>query len=87
VSEKETWIKTSSAPVGAWVKVSPAEPLEPGEYALVEMLGKKQINLFVWDFGVNPSAPGNSSVWTPKQPAQSPTGTNESPVLGKRPPL
>lgn len=87
VSEKENWIKTNSAQVGDWVKVTPAEPLEPGEYALVEMLGKKQINLYVWDFGVNGAAPANSSVWTPKQPAQSPTGTNESPVLGKRPPL
>ena len=86
VSEKENWIKTNSEPVGEWIKVTPAEPLPPGEYALVEMLGKKQINLYVWDFGVNPDAPANSTVWTPRQPAQSPTGTNESPVLGKRPP-
>ncbi|HEY6349468.1 MAG TPA: hypothetical protein VI636_08680 [Candidatus Angelobacter sp.] len=86
VSEKENWIKTNSTPVGDWVKVSPAEPLERGEYALVEMLGKKQINLYVWDFGVNPDAPANSTVWTPKQPAQSPAGTDESPVFGKRPP-
>jgi len=86
VSEKENWIKTTSEPVGDWVKVTPAEPLPPGEYALVEMLGKKQINLYVWDFGVNPDAPANSTVWTPRQPPQSPTGTNESPVLGKRPP-
>lgn len=87
VSEKENWIKTNSTPVGEWMKVSPAEPLEPGEYAVVEMLGKKQINLYVWDFGVNPSAPANPTVWTPNQPAKSPTGTNESPVLDKRPPL
>lgn len=86
VSEKENWIKTNSTPVGDWVKVIPAEPLQPGEYALVEMLGKKQINLYVWDFGVNPNAPANSTVWTPNQPTLSPTGTNESPVLGKRPP-
>ncbi|HEY6968161.1 MAG TPA: hypothetical protein VJA94_03075 [Candidatus Angelobacter sp.] len=86
VSEKENWIKTNSEAVGEWVKVTPAEPLTPGEYALVEMLGKKQINLYVWDFGVNPAAPANSTAWTPQQPAQSPTGTNESPVLTKRPP-
>ena len=86
VTEKENWIKTSSEPVGDWVKVTPAEPLAPGEYALVEMLGKKQINLYVWDFGVNAAAPANSTAWTPQQPAQSPTGTNESPVLTKRPP-
>jgi hypothetical protein len=86
VTEKENWIQTESTPVGDWVKVTPAEPLAPGEYALVEMLGKKQINLYVWDFGVNRNAPVNSTVWTPRQPAQSPAGTNESPVLGKRPP-
>ena len=86
VTEKENWIKTNSEAVGDWVKVTPAEPLQPGEYALVEMLGKKQINLYVWDFGVNPAAPANSTAWTPQQPAQSPTGTNESPVLTKRPP-
>jgi hypothetical protein len=86
VSEKENWIKTNSTPLGDWVKVTPAEPLTPGEYALVEMLGKKQINLYVWDFGVNPSAPANPSAWVPRQPAQTKTGTNESPVLNKRPP-
>lgn len=86
VSEKENWIKANSTPVGDWVKVIPADPLQPGEYALVEMLGKKQINLYVWDFGVDPNAPANSTVWTPNQPAPSPAGTNESPVLGKRPP-
>jgi hypothetical protein len=87
VSEKEDWVKTTISPVGDWVKVSPDEALVPGEYALVEMLGKKQINLYVWDFGVNPAAPANSSAWVPRQPAQSNTGTNESPVLTKRPPL
>src|SRR5262249_40220025 len=87
VSQKENWVKTDSTPVGEWVKVTPAEPLTPGEYALVEMLDKKQINLYVWDFGMNPAAAANSTVWTPRQPPQSQTGTNESPVLGKRPPL
>ena len=86
VSEKENWIKTNSMSLGDWVKVTPADPLQPGEYALVEMLGRKQINLYVWDFGVDPNAPANSTVWTPNQPVQSPAGTDESPVLGKRPP-
>ena len=86
VTQKENWIKTASTPVGAWVKVTPAEPLLPGEYAVVEMLDKKQINLYVWDFGVNPDAPANPAAWVPRQPPQSPTGTNDSPVLGKRPP-
>ena len=86
VRQKEEWIKTISEPTGDWVKVSPAEPLPPGEYALVEMLDKKQMNLYVWDFGVNPNAPANATAWKPRQPAKSQTGTNESPVLGKRPP-
>ncbi len=86
VSEKENWIKTTSAPMGNWVKVTPAEPLAPGEYALVEMLDKKQMNLYVWDFGVNPTAPPNPSVWTPRQPTKTQTGTNDTPVLEQRPP-
>lgn len=85
VSQKESWIPVTTAPLGDWVKLTPAEPLPPGEYAVVELLEKKQINLFVWDFGVNPAAPPNASVWVPKQPEKSPTGTNDSPVLEKRP--
>lgn len=84
VSQKESWISVTATPVGDWVKLTPSEPLPPGEYAVVELLDKKQINLFVWDFGVNPSAPGNASAWAPR-PAGSSTGTNPVPVLEKRP--
>jgi hypothetical protein len=85
VSQKESWIPVTTSPLGDWVKLTPSEPLPPGEYAVVELLDKKQINLFVWDFGVNPGAPQNPSAWTPKQPEKSNTGTNQSPVLEKRP--
>ncbi|HKD80041.1 MAG TPA: hypothetical protein VKH81_10120 [Candidatus Angelobacter sp.] len=85
VSQKEVWIPVTTSPLGEWVKLTPAEPLEPGEYAVVELLEKKQINFFVWDFGVDPAAPANPSAWTPKQPDKSNTGTNESPVLETRP--
>lgn len=59
-SETQKFIAATPSKVnaGPWIKITPAEPLEPGEYALVEMLGA-EMNLYVWDFGVNPNAPEN----------------------------
>ena len=55
VSQKQNWVKTVSESAGGdWVKITPTEPLTPGEYAVVELLDKGQINLYVWDFGVDP---------------------------------
>ena len=86
VSQKANYIQTRAIPVSAdWVKVTPAQPLEPGEYALVEMLGK-DVNLYVWDFGVHPDAPQNDKAWRPGPVTDTSTGTKESPVLNKRPP-
>ena len=68
-----------------WVKITPQQPLEPGEYALIEMLTPKQMNMYVWDFGVNPSAAANPTAWKPQAPKTSPTVTDESPVLNRRP--
>lgn len=86
VSQKESYVQTRSEPLNRqWIKVVPAQPLDPGEYALVEMLGK-DVNMYVWDFGVSPSAPENASVWKPVPVSNTETGTRESPVLNKRPP-
>jgi hypothetical protein len=85
VSQQESFIETVAEPFsGDWVRVTPAKDLAPGEYALAEMLGEKQINLYVWDFGVDPSAPANPGAWKPVPPPPAKTGRDESPALGTR---
>jgi hypothetical protein len=69
VSQEQKLVPTTSQLMtGGWIKVTPTTSLELGEYALVEMLGKEGLNLFVWDFGVNPNAPANAAAWRPSQP-------------------
>jgi hypothetical protein len=61
ISQEAKFVPTTAQPMtGGWVKVTPTEALATGEYAVVEMLGKEGMNLYVWDFGVNPSAPANT---------------------------
>jgi hypothetical protein len=67
--EQNLVLTTSQRLTGGWVKVTPITALEPGEYAVVEMLGKDGMNTFVWDFGVNPAAPANASALKSEQPA------------------
>jgi hypothetical protein len=48
-----------------WIKLTPKSPLDPGEYAVAELLGKQGMNSYVWDFGVHPDAPANLAVIRP----------------------
>jgi hypothetical protein len=55
-----------------WQKLTPNEPLPPGEYALVYMpRGQNLLPTQVFDFAVDPNAPANVSVVTPAEDAQS----------------
>ena len=72
VTQEQHGIKTTVTRVGAgWLKITPIDPLQPGEYAVVEMtgqegsVGREGMNLYVWDFGVNPKAPANSNPYRP----------------------
>jgi len=73
ISQEQHLVKTTSTRVsGGWLKITPTESLLPGEYVLVEMMsqenGKEGMNLYVWDFGVNPKAPANHNPWKPSTP-------------------
>lgn len=46
-------------PGGQWMKLTPKQPLEFGEYALIEVLSDHEVNLNVWDFGVHTNAKEN----------------------------
>jgi hypothetical protein len=74
LSQEQQFVKTTITNVtGGWLKITPIDPLTPGEYALVEMMPKEGMNLYVWDFGVNPKAPANANPLKPeKKEASSP---------------
>ncbi len=86
VSQQQSLVPTHAEvlPGSSWVKVTPDAPLAPGEYAIAEMLGKDGMNLYVWDFGVNPSAPANASAWKP-DPSTSQAAPDKPVELQQRP--
>jgi hypothetical protein len=51
---------------GHWMELTPEQPLEPGEYALIEVLNDHQLNLNLWDFGVNVKAAENTEAIRPE---------------------
>jgi hypothetical protein len=68
VKQQEDVVETNTEmlPGGHWMKVTPKKPLDFGEYALMEVISDKEINMGVWDFGVHPVAPENRDVIKPQ---------------------
>lgn len=54
-----TELRQEPLPGNRWLRLTPALPLEPGEYALVEVLSARDLNLDIWDFGIHPEAKEN----------------------------
>jgi hypothetical protein len=68
VRQQEDVVDTTTEllPGGHWMKVTPKKPLDFGEYALMEIISDREVNLGVWDFGVHPVAPENRDVLKPE---------------------
>ncbi len=66
ISQDQNSVKTTLDHVAAgWLKLTPTTDLAPGEYAIVEMKGNAAMNLYIWPFSVNPTAPANQNPWSP----------------------
>ena len=64
--EDVTEVRVEPLPGGHWQKLTPVRPLDFGEFALLEILDAKRVNLGVWDFGVHPAAPENRDAMKPE---------------------
>jgi hypothetical protein len=69
VTQTEDVIPTTTQvlPGNHWMKLTPAQPLTIGDYALIELLGPGQVNLSVWDFRIDPQGPDNKNAIMPLQ--------------------
>ena len=65
-------LRAETLPGGLWERFIPSQPLQFGEYVLIEVLSDRTINAGVWDFGVHPTAKENDEALRPepKRPAQ-----------------
>jgi hypothetical protein len=54
-------------PGNRWLRLTPAQPLTIGDYALMELLGPGEVNLSVWDFRIDPQGPDNKNAIIPLQ--------------------
>jgi len=77
INQDQKIIKTTANTLnGGWLKLTPIEPMPAGEYAVVEMLGKEGMNLYVWDFGIDPKAAANPNPWRPDTKPPEPAPAN-----------
>jgi hypothetical protein len=69
VKRQEDVIETDAEvlPGAHWLRLKPRRPLEFGEYALMEVINEKDVNLGVWDFGVHPDARENADAILPEE--------------------
>lgn len=72
LSQSEDLVDTASEtlPGKHWMKLIPKQPLTIGDYALVEVLSSKEINIDVWDFRIDPTAPETPNSILPLQRIQ-----------------
>jgi hypothetical protein len=67
ISQDDTVVKTTIDRIkGGWLKLTPTGDLAAGEYAVIETNDSQGMNLYVWDFGVDPKAPANPNPWKPE---------------------
>ena len=68
VRRQEDVVETATEllPGGHWMKLAPRQSLGFGEYALMEVISEKEVNLGVWDFGIHPTAPENRDAIRPE---------------------